>query len=222
MACRGRMELLSQFFDLVLHLDAHLEVLSRDYGTWVYAILFLIIFAETGLVVTPFLPGDSLLFVCGALAAGGGLDIWTLAISLGIAAIAGNTTNYWIGRYLGPRVFHWQNSRFFNQAALLKTRAFYERHGGKTVVISRFLPIIRTFAPFVAGIGAMDHLRFQLYNACGGILWVGALLTAGYFFGNLAVVRNNLGVAIVAIVAVSLLPALIGYWRQRAARPRAE
>jgi membrane-associated protein len=210
------MELLSQFFDLVLHLDAHLEVLSRDYGTWVYAILFVIIFAETGLVVTPFLPGDSLLFVCGALAAGGGLDMWTLAISLGVAAIAGNTTNYWIGRYLGPRVFHWQGSRFFNQAALMKTHAFYERHGGKTVVISRFLPIIRTFAPFVAGIGAMDHFRFQLYNACGGILWVGSLLVAGYFFGNLAVVRNNLGVAIVAIVALSLLPAFIGYWRHRA------
>jgi membrane-associated protein len=209
------MDLLQQFFDLVLHLDRHLGALSREYGAWTYAILFLIVWCETGLVVTPFLPGDSLLFVCGALAAAGGMDVWKLAIVLCVAAITGNTANYWIGRYLGPRVFHWPDSRFFNRAALVKTHAFYERHGGKTIVIARFLPIIRTFAPFVAGIGAMPHVRFQLFNACGGVMWVGLLLGAGYFFGNIASVRDNLGIVILAIVGVSLLPAVIGYWRHR-------
>jgi membrane-associated protein len=212
------MEMILQFFDLVLHLDAHLDALSREYGAWVYAILFVVIFCETGLVVTPFLPGDSLLFICGALAAGGGLDAWTLAASLSIAAILGNAVNYSIGRYLGPHVFHWQDSRFFNRAALLKTHAFYVRHGGKTIVISRFLPIIRTFAPFVAGIGSMEHWRFQLFNFVGAALWVASLIAVGYFFGNLAPVRNNLGLVIVAIVGVSLIPALVGYWQHRTAK----
>jgi membrane-associated protein len=209
------MDLLQQFFDLVLHLDQHLGALSRAYGAWTYAILFLIVWCETGLVVTPFLPGDSLLFVCGALAASGGMDVWTVAATLSVAAIAGNAANYWIGRYLGPRVFHWPDSKIFNRAALIRTHAFYERHGGKTIVISRFLPIIRTFAPFVAGIGAMPHVRFQLFNACGGVLWVGSVLAAGYFFGNIALVRDNLGIVIVAIVGISVLPAAIGYWRHR-------
>jgi membrane-associated protein len=209
------MDAVLQFFDLVFHLDAHLGALSRDYGAWIYAILFLIIFAETGLVVTPFLPGDSLLFICGALAGAGVMEAWTLAILLSVAAIAGNTVNYWVGRYLGPRAFHWPDSRFFSRAALMKTHAFYERHGGKTIVISRFLPVIRTFAPFVAGVGTMDHWRFQLFNGGGAVLWVGSLVAAGYFLGNLAPVRNNLSLVIIAIVVVSLLPAFIGYWQHR-------
>ncbi len=211
------MDAILQFFDLVLHLDAHLGALTRDYGAWIYAILFLIVFAETGLVVAPFLPGDSLLFICGALAGGGVMDAWTLAISLSIAAIAGNTVNYWIGRYIGPRVFHWPDSRFFSRAALTRTHAFYEGHGGKTIVISRFMPIIRTFAPFVAGVGTMEHWRFQLFNCGGAVLWVGSLVAAGFFFGNLPLVRNNLSLVIIVIVAVSLLPAFIGYWQHRAA-----
>lgn len=211
------MDTFPQVFDLILHLDAHLESLSRDYGAWTYAILFVIIFSETGLVVAPFLPGDSLLFICGALAAAGGMDALTLTAVLSIAAITGNATNYWIGRFLGPRVFHWQDSRFFSRAALIRTHAFYERHGGKTIVISRFMPIVRTFAPFVAGIGDMEHWRFQLFNVSGAVLWVASLVWAGYFFGNFALVRNNLGLVITAIVTVSLLPALIGYWQHRAA-----
>ncbi|MDR2839285.1 MAG: DedA family protein [Azonexus sp.] len=211
------MEFLSQFVDIVLHLDKHLALLVAQYGLWIYGILFIIIFAETGFVVTPFLPGDSLLFVAGALAAlgEGGMDIGTLIVVLLAAAILGNTLNYHIGRYLGPKVFHWENSRFFNKEALIKTHAFYEKHGGKTLVISRFLPLFRTFAPFVAGIGAMSYGRFQLFNLTGAAGWVIALCAAGYWLGNLAWVKTNLSLIIVGIIVVSLLPVAIGYLKGR-------
>ena len=211
------MDLLLQFADLLMNLDAHLAVLVREHGVWVYAILFAIVFSETGLVVAPFLPGDSLLFIAGALAAAGDMDATVLVVSLIAAAVSGNTVNYWVGRYLGPKVFHWEDSRFFSRAALMKTHAFYELHGGKTIVISRFLPIIRTFAPFVAGIGSMPHGRFQLFNALGAVLWVVSLVVAGHYFGNLPWVRDNLTLVIVAIVGLSVLPAGVGYWRHRAA-----
>ena len=204
-------------WDVAVHLDRHLAALLAQYGTWVYAILFLIIFAETGFVVTPFLPGDSLLFVAGALCGAGSMDIWVLNGTLIAAAVLGNSVNYSIGRYLGPKVFHWENSRFFNKAALMKTHVFYERHGGKTLVITRFIPILRTFAPFVAGIGEMTYVRFQAYNIGGAVLWVGSLSVAGYLFGNLPIIQNNLSLVILAIIVVSTLPAAIAYLRHRRA-----
>lgn len=209
------MELLSSFFDIVLHLDKHLTLLVEQYGTWVYAILFVIIFSETGLVVAPFLPGDSLLFVAGAVAALGGMDIGILLAVLCAAAVLGNMVNYQIGRIIGPRVFQWENSRFFNKAALEKTQAFYERHGGKTLVISRFLPLFRTFAPFVAGVGRMAYGRFTFFNLIGGSAWALSLTLAGYWFGNIAWVKQNLTTVILAIIVVSLLPVIVGWWRQR-------
>ena len=213
------MELIAQFIDIVLHLDKHLSVLVQQYGLWIYGILFVIIFAETGFVVTPFLPGDSLLFVAGALAAlgEGGMDIMTLMGVLAVGAILGNMVNYQIGRYLGPKVFHWESSRFFNKAALEKTHAFYEKHGGKTLVISRFLPLFRTFAPFVAGIGAMTYTRFTAYNLIGAIAWVVSLCLVGYFFGNLPWVKQNLSLVIVGIIAISMVPVVIGYFQHRRA-----
>lgn len=210
------MDLVVQFVDIVLHLDKHLALLVQHYGPWIYVILFLIIFSETGFVVTPFLPGDSLLFVAGALAAVGDMDVTLLIVVMAAAAILGNTVNYAIGRYLGPKVFQWDDSRFFNKRALEKTHAFYEKHGGKTIVISRFLPLFRTFAPFVAGIAAMAYARFTLYNTAGGVGWVGSLTLAGYWFGNLPVIKNNLTLVILAIIVVSLVPAVVGYFRHRA------
>ena len=207
--------LFAAFIDVILHLDKHLAVLVQQYGTWIYAILFAIIFSETGFVVTPFLPGDSLLFVAGALAALGGMDIGVLLAVLLAAAALGNMLNYQIGRFLGPKVFQWENSRFFNRAALQKTHAFYEQHGGKTLVISRFLPLFRTFAPFVAGIGAMGYARFTFFNLIGATAWVGALTLAGYFFGNLPWVQKNLSVVILAIIGISLVPVAIGWWQHR-------
>ena len=211
------MELLTQFIDIILHLDQYLAVLVQDYGLWIYAILFFIVFAETGFVIFPFLPGDSLLFVAGALAAlgQGGMDITTLCAVLLVAAVLGNTVNYQIGRFLGPKVFHWENSRIFNKAALQKTHAFYELHGGKTLIISRFLPLFRTFAPFVAGIGAMSWARFTFYNLVGAAAWVLSLCLAGYWLGNLPWVKQTLSLLIVAIIAVSLVPAAIGYLQHR-------
>lgn len=207
------MELLSQFIDIVLHLDKHLAILVQQYGLWIYGILFFIIFAETGFVIFPFLPGDSLLFVAGALAAigEGGMNIWTLVGVLLAAAVLGNMVNYQIGRLLGPKVFHWENSRFFNKAALQKTHAFYELHGGKTLVISRFLPLFRTFAPFVAGIGAMSYAKFSLFNLLGAASWVLSLCFAGYWLGNMPWVKQNLSLLILGIIALSLLPVAIGY-----------
>lgn len=207
--------LLAGFIDIVLHLDKHLAILVQQYGTWIYAILFAIIFSETGFVVTPFLPGDSLLFVAGALAALGGMDIVVLLAVLLAAAALGNMLNYQIGRFLGPKVFQWEGSRFFNRAALQKTHAFYAEHGGKTLVISRFLPLFRTFAPFVAGIGAMGYARFSFFNLIGATAWVASLTLAGYFFGNLPWVQQNLSLVILAIIGISLIPVAIGWWRQR-------
>ncbi len=209
------MELLAYFIDIVLHLDKHLAVMVQQYGVWIYAILFAIIFSETGFVVTPFLPGDSLLFVAGALAALGGMDIMILIAVLLAAAALGNTLNYQIGRYLGPKVFQWENSRFFNKAALMKTHLFYETHGGKTLVISRFLPLFRTFAPFVAGIGAMTWARFTFFNLIGAFAWVVSLTLAGYFFGNLPWVQKNLSAVILGIIAISMIPVVIGWWQHR-------
>lgn len=213
------MEFLAQFIDIVLHLDKHLAVLVQQYGVWIYAILFVIIFSETGFVVTPFLPGDSLLFVAGALAAigEGGMDITVLIAVLTAGAVLGNMVNYQIGRFLGPKVFQWENSRFFNKAALLKTHVFYEKHGGKTLVMSRFLPLFRTFAPFVAGIGAMTYARFSLFNLIGALGWVASLTLAGYWFGNLPWIRQNLSVVIVGIIVISLLPVAIGYIKHKTA-----
>jgi membrane-associated protein len=216
------MELVSYFWDLLVHLDKHLANLLLQHGAWVYLLLFLIVFCETGLVVTPFLPGDSLLFIAGALAASGSnsgqLGLAPLNILLMAAAILGNTTNYWIGRHFGPKVFAWEDSRLFNRAAFNKAHAFYEHHGGKTIVITRFLPILRTFAPFVAGVAQMTHTRFQSYNIVGGMLWVAALTLAGYWFGNVSWVKNNLTWIILALIIIPGLPALIAVirnWREQ-------
>ena len=204
------MDILLSFIDIMLHLDKHLALLIESYGVWIYLILFVVIFAETGFVVTPFLPGDSLLFVAGAMAALGGMDIIWLNVLLLIAAVLGNSVNFAIGRYLGPKVFHWENSRFFNRDALIKTHAFYEKHGGKTLVLSRFLPIFRTFAPFVAGIGAMNVVRFTLFNVIGALAWIVSLTLAGYWFGNMPWIKQNLSLVILAIIVISLVPIVIG------------
>ncbi|MCA0446142.1 MAG: DedA family protein [Bacteroidetes bacterium] len=202
------MEFIQYLIDLVLHLDVHLNELILMFGLWTYAILFLIIFAETGLVVTPFLPGDSLLFALGALAAGGAFHLETLMILLTLASIAGDTTNYSIGNYLGPKVFHFENSRFFNKEYLMKTHGFYEKHGGKTIILAKFLPIFRTFAPFVAGIGSMTYPKFIMFNVIGGLIWINGFLVLGFFFGNIPFVKENFGIVILAIIFISILPAV--------------
>ena len=212
--------MLSWRMDLVLHLDRHLVELITHVGLWIYPILFAVIFCETGLVVTPFLPGDSLLFAAGALAAVGSMDPWILTAVLIVAAILGNTSNYWIGRYIGPRVFHWEDSRWFNRGALDQAHAFYERYGPVAVTIARFMPIIRTFAPFVAGVGSMRHATFQFYSMLGGALWVASFIALGYFFGNIPVVKANLALVMVGVVVVSLLPiAWAALARKRGATP---
>lgn len=205
-------------WDFAAHLDRHLAVFLAHYGTWVYALLFAIVFCETGFVVTPFLPGDSLLFVVGALAASGGIHLPTAVALLVGAALCGDNVNYWVGRWIGPRVFHFEHSRWFNRHALQRTHAFYERHGGKTVVIARFVPLVRTFAPFVAGVGTMHYLRFLAFSVCGAALWVASLTLAGYHFGNIPAVKRNLSLAILAVIAVSLVPFGVGYLRHRWAR----
>ena len=210
------MEILLQLWDLVAHLDRHLAAFVAQHGTWVYALLFAIVFCETGFVVTPFLPGDSLLFVAGTIAAAGGMDVVTVMAVLVTAALCGDNVNYWIGRWAGPRMFHYRESRWLNPRHLERTHAFYERHGGKTVVIARFVPIVRTYVPFVAGVGAMPYLRFLAFSVLGALLWVISLCLAGYFFGNLAVVRNNLSLVIVLIVLVSVSPGLVAWLRHRA------
>ena len=211
------MDLLSGFVDVILHLDLHLRELAQTYGAWVYAVLFLIVFLETGVVVTPFLPGDSLLFVAGTIAAAGELNVHVLVLILAVAAIAGDSLNYAIGRYLGPRVFRFEDSRFFKRAYVDRTHAFFERHGGKAIIIARFVPIIRTYAPFVAGIGAMDYRRFLMFNVTGAVLWVVLLTYAGFFFGNLPLVRNNLTAVILGIIVLSVMPAVVEYLRARRA-----
>lgn len=212
-------QFIAQFLDIVLHLDRHLALLLAQYGPWIYAILFLIIFCETGLIVTPFLPGDSLLFVAGALAATGGMDIALLMAVLFVAAVLGDGVNFRVGRWFGPRVFRWENSRFFNKAAFEKTHSFYEHHGGKTIVIARFLPILRTYAPFVAGVADMRAVRFTLFNVIGAAAWVGSLCLAGYWFGNLPFIKNNLTLVILGIILLSLLPLVISWLRHRAQTP---
>jgi membrane-associated protein len=214
------MEIVAQLWDLVVHLDRHLAAFVAQYGTWVYALLFVIVFCETGLVVTPFLPGDSLLFVVGTLAAAGGMDIVTMMAVLVAAALCGDNVNYWIGRWAGPRVFQYRESRWLNPRHLERTHAFYERHGGKTVVIARFVPIVRTYVPFVAGVGAMPYGRFITFSVGGALLWVLSLCLAGYYFGNLAVVKNNLSLVIVLIVLASVTPGLVAWLRHRAALGR--
>lgn len=208
-------ELITQFIDILLHLDQHLVWLLENYGNWFYLVLFLIIFCETGLVVTPFLPGDSLLFVAGALAAANGIDVVTLVVVLMAAAFLGDNTNYWIGRFLGPRVFR-GGARWLNRAHLEKTEAFYRRHGGKTILLARFFPILRTFAPFVAGIGRMSYGRFVAFSAAGAILWINSLVWAGFFFGNVPVIKDHLTLVILGIVAVSLMPGFFHFLRGRA------
>lgn len=208
-------ELLAQFFGIVLHLDQHLTVLIQTYGAWVYVILFLIIYCETGLVVTPFLPGDSLLFVAGALAATGALDVHGLFALLVLASFSGDNTNYWIGRYLGPRVFKRERSRLLNPAHIKRTQRFYEKHGGKTVILARFLPVIRTFAPFVAGIGRMTYSKFLFYSFSGSVFWIGFFIYGGYYFGNIPVVKNNLTLFILGIIVVSVLPGVVQFMRQK-------
>jgi membrane-associated protein len=204
-----------QFADILLHLDRHLAELLAQYGVWVYLILFGIVFCETGLVVAPFLPGDSLLFITGALAATGGLDIRIVVPLLMAAALSGDNVNYFVGRAIGPKAFRWEQSRLFNRRALDKTHEFYERHGGKTIIIARFLPLVRTFAPFVAGVAHMSYARYLAFCVVGALLWVGSLTLAGYWFGNLPIVKNNLTLVILIVIAISLLPLAIGYVRHR-------
>jgi membrane-associated protein len=208
------MDWVKQFVDLFLHLDTHLSQVISQYGTWTYLILFLIVFCETGLVVTPFLPGDSLLFAAGTFAALGDLDVRVMILLLVVAAILGDTVNYWVGAAIGPRAFQ-KNLRFLKKEHLDRTHAFYEKHGGKTIILARFVPIIRTFAPFVAGVGAMSYGRFLTYNVVGAILWVALLVLAGFFFGNIPVVRENFTIVILAIVAISVMPIVVEAIRGR-------
>lgn len=209
------MDLLALAIDFILHVDVHLQELINHYGLWIYGILFLIIFCETGLVVTPFLPGDSLLFAAGALTVGTALDVHLLLVCMAAAAVLGNITNYTIGYFFGEKLFQDPNSKLFKRSHLDKTRAFYEKHGGKTIIITRFLPIVRTFAPFVAGMGAMTYKRFLAFNLVGGLLWVGSFVYAGHLFGNLPVIRHNFTMLVFGIIGISLLPLVIEAIRHR-------
>jgi membrane-associated protein len=209
------MELVKYGLDIIVHLDKHLGLVIQHYGFWTHLLLFVILFCETGLVVTPFLPGDSLLFAAGAFAALGSLDLRWLACSLPFAAMVGDSSNYWIGRITGPRVFSSGESRLLNRKHLERTHEFYLKYGGKTVIIARFMPIVRTFAPFVAGVGAMAYTRFILYSIGGSIGWVLVFVLGGYFFGNIPVVKANFTLVILAIILISLLPGIIEYVRGR-------
>ena len=212
------MDFVRSVVDFFLHLDEHLNQIVTTYGVWTHLILFAIVFAETGLVVTPFLPGDSLLFAAGALAALGSLDLWLLVVLLIGAAILGDSVNYWVGAWIGPRAFS-GNVRFLRKDYLERTRAFYEKHGGKTIILARFVPIIRTFAPFVAGVGAMSYPRFIAYNIIGAVLWVGLFVPLGYFFGNMPTVKNNFSLVIFAIIGISVMPIAVEMFRARRSRP---
>jgi membrane-associated protein len=209
------MDIILYFIDFFIHLDKHLPLIVESFGIWAYVIVFVVIFCETGLVVTPVLPGDSLLFALGTLAALDALHIEVLLPLLCLAAVAGDSVNYAVGHYIGPRVFHYDESRFFKKKYLLKTQDFYERHGGKTIIIARFMPFIRTFAPFVAGVGAMSYPRFILYNITGGVSWVAIFLLGGYFFGNIPTVKANFTIVIAAIIIISVMPGLMAYFRQK-------
>ena len=212
------MDFVRSVVDFFLHLDEHLNQIVTTYGVWTHLILFAIVFAETGLVVTPFLPGDSLLFAAGALAALGSLDLWLLVVLLIGAAILGDSVNYWVGAWIGPRAFS-GNVRFLRKDYLERTHAFYEKHGGKTIILARFVPIIRTFAPFVAGVGAMSYPRFIVYNIIGAVLWVGLFVPLGYFFGNMPTVKNNFSLVIFAIIGISVMPIAVEMFRARRSRP---
>jgi membrane-associated protein len=214
------MDLIKEAIEFVLHIDVHLLSLCTAYGTWVYGILFVVVFCETGLVVTPFLPGDSLLFAIGSLVSLGALEGRIAAPLLVAAALCGDNVNYWIGRYLGPRVFQKENSRFLNKEYLERTHRFYEKHGRKTVVIARFLPIIRTFAPFVAGIGRMTYRIFLTFSILGAALWVTVFVGGGYLFGNIPVIKNNFSIVIIALVLIPGTPALVEFIRMRFGRKR--
>lgn len=205
------MEYLLKLIDIFLNLDQHLGLVIQNYGNWTYLILFLIIFCETGLVVTPILPGDSLLFAIGTFAASQYLDITKTLLLLSAAAILGDTVNYWAGNIIGSKVFHFENSRIFRKEYLDKTHRFYEKYGGNTIIIARFVPIVRTFAPFVAGVGAMTYMKFLAYNIAGGILWILSITLAGYYFGNIPTVKNNFTFVIIAIVFISILPGVVEY-----------
>jgi membrane-associated protein len=206
--------------NMVLHIDQTLGIWVAQYGAWVYLVLFLIIFAETGFVVLPFLPGDSLLFIAGAFGASGHVDPMLLALLLVVAAVTGNTLNYAIGRYIGPRVFS-MNLRFLDRGALMRTHAFYEKHGGKTIVLSRFIPLVRTFAPFVAGVAEMSIARFQLFNITGGVLWVVSLVAAGYFFGNIPLIKEHLNLIVLIGLAAAIFPLVMaGIWKVLRRRKR--
>lgn len=209
------MEFIKDFIELFLHLDKHLALVIQDYGAWTYLILFLIIFCETGLVVTPILPGDSLLFAIGNFAAIGSLRVEYLFIGLSVAAILGDTVNYAVGHFMGPKVFQRKNSRIFKKEYLDKTHRFYEKYGAKTIIFARFVPIVRTFAPFVAGIGAMSYPKFLAYNVIGGISWIGLFVFAGYFFGNLPIVKENFTLVILGIIFLSIMPGVIEFIRHR-------
>ncbi len=208
------MKYLKDFIEILMHLDKHLALIIHNYGVWTYLILFLIIFCETGLVVTPVLPGDSLLFAIGNLAALGSLEVGSLFILLSVAAISGDTVNYWIGHFVGPRVFQ-GGGRFLKKEYLDRTHAFYEKYGGKTIILARFVPIIRTFAPFVAGVGSMSYGKFFVYNILGGISWIALFVFAGYYFGNLPVVKHNFTIVIFAIIFISILPGMVEFIRHR-------
>jgi membrane-associated protein len=209
------MDIILNFIDLFIHLDKHISTVLLHFGGWTYLIVFLIIFCETGLVVTPVLPGDSLLFVLGTFAAKGDLDPALLIVLLSVAAIAGDTVNYAIGKFVGPKIFHKDDVRFLKKEYLDRTHQFYEKHGGKTIIIARFIPIIRTFAPFVAGIGQMTYWRFITYNVVGGIAWIVFFILGGYYFGNLPFVKDNFTLVILAIIIISVMPGFIEYIRDR-------
>ncbi len=209
------MEFLKQLVDVVLHLDKHLDGLVAQFGPWLYVIIFLIIFCETGLVVTPYLPGDSLLFAIGALTARpDGLNLWVVMVSLTVAAILGDSVNYWVGHYLGDKIQH-RYPRLIRPAHIQRTHEFYERYGGKTIIIARFVPIVRTLAPFVAGVGSMTYSRFMMFNVTGALLWIRLLVPAGYFFGNLEIVRKNFSLVVLAIIFLSILPGVFEFIRER-------
>jgi membrane-associated protein len=208
------LQLVKFLFEFIIHIDVHLSEIIQSYGVWTYLILFLIIFCETGLVVTPILPGDSLLFAAGTFAARGDFNVMWLFVILSIAAILGDTANYWIGSFVGPKIFHKERVRFLNKEYLDRTHQFFEKYGGKTIIIARFVPIIRTFAPFVAGIGSMTYWHFISYNIIGGLAWIAAFVFAGFYFGNITMVKNNFTIVIFAIIIISILPGVIEFIRQ--------
>lgn len=213
------MNIITWFIEFILHIDKHLLAIVQQYGVLSYAILFMIIFLETGLVLMPFLPGDSLLFAAGTIAAMGALNIYLLLILLVAAAIIGDTVNYWVGHYIGPKVFR-RNYRFLNKEYLERTHKFFEKHGGKTIIIARFLPIIRTFAPFLAGVGRMSYLKFLAYNVIGGVVWVALFLFAGFFFGNIPFIKENFTLVILAIIIISLIPACLEFIRHLSSKKK--